>query len=100
MIHAIHNILFPDCLYCLSDECLVAVLPQPCQFLRAQCLEGSFYFRKCKLDWVILRRVSHVEDVPESEPPHLVDALLALVGRQVIHKQTDLVIRVARSQFS
>ena len=60
-------------------------------------LKLALYCENTSSNWVVLRRVRHVEDPSEAEPFHLLFRLLGGMCAEIVHEQTDFGIRIGRS---
>ena len=96
MVHTIHYIFLPHAFNRLSDHGLVTILYDACELACPQCPEFLLYLAKYKLYWVVFWTVWHVEDAAESESRCLRHRLLTAMGREVVHEQCYLLVRILR----
>ena len=75
------------------------VLGDPGHLASPECPEPLLDLREDELDRVVFRRVGHVEDQPEAQSCCLCLGLVALVGREVVQEERDLVVAVSISEF-
>ena len=85
--------LVHDCL----TSCSWLACVNPISFLALAALKLFLYCENTNSNWIVFRRVRHVEDPPEPEPLHLVLRLLRYMGSKVVHEKTDLLVRVGSS---
>ena len=77
----------------------MAVLDDAGQLPGPQGTELLLYLREYEFDGIVLRRIGYVEDAAEAQPLHLRPRLLALVGGEVVHKESNLIIAVLRPEL-
>ena len=75
------------------------ILDNAGQLSGSKTAEFLLHLGEDELNWVILRTVGYIEDAPEPEQCHLRFGLLALMGREVVHKQSDLLLAIPISQL-
>ena len=71
MFYTIPYIFLPYIPNCLLDQRLVAVLYEPGQLLRPECLELLLNLAENELYRVVFRSIGNVIDEPDSEFPHI-----------------------------
>ena len=76
MVNTVLNILFPDGVHAVSHQFLMPVLDEAHHLLCSQLLEPLLELAEDQLDWVVLRSIADIENVPEAKSSHLIEALL------------------------
>ena len=99
MVHTINYILLPNTFHCLPHHCFVPVLGDPGHLASPECPEPLLDLREDELDRVVFRRVGHVEDQPEAQSCCLCLGLVALMRREVVQEERDLVVAVSISEL-
>ena len=99
MFNTILHILLFHTLYRLGYHCFVAVLDDTGQLPGPQGTEFLLDLREHELDGIVLGRIRHVKDAAEAQPLHFCSRLLALMSREIIHKECNLLIAILSSEL-
>ena len=99
MVHTINDVLLSHILHRLPHHGFVAVLYDASHLASPQYSELLLYLREYKLDRVVFWGVWHVEDQPEAQSSGIRLGLVALVGREIVQEERDLVVAVPISEF-
>ena len=99
MVNTFNNIFFIYTIYCLFNHCFVAVLDDTGQLPGPQGTEFLLDLREHELDGIVLGRIRHVKDAAEAQPLHFCSRLLALMSREIIHKECNLLITILSSEL-
>ena len=94
MVHTVNDVLLSHILHRLLHHGFVAVLYDAGHLARPQYSELLLDLREYELDRVVFRGVRHVEDQPEAQSSRLLLGLVALVGREVVQEEGDLLLAV------
>ena len=94
MFYTIPYIFLPYIPHCLFDQRLVAVLYEPGQLLRPECLELLLNLAENELYRVVFRSIGKIIDEPDSEFSHILLRFFRRMHRKVVHKKAELFMRV------
>ena len=99
MIYTIDDIFFSDKINRLLNHRSMAILNYACKFLSPKSSKLLFNFRKNKLNWVVFRAIWYIKYPSKAQSFHFIFRFFTLMGRKIIHKQSNFFITTQLSKF-